>query len=207
MKRSTRSIVLGVSGAAVAAAVALGIGFLGSPAEERERRVDDRRLADLHEITAAADLYWTRHGRLPASLDDLAAEPGLNISTRDPTSSEMYEYRALDDGRYEVCATFATDSGGGNGKLLDRSEELSGLPRPGLAHCGPPRRSGGRARRVSGRVGARRGAALLPDARSVRRRPGCRPPPLRIAFVHAERDAAFRDRRAGDVQPLRVGMT
>jgi hypothetical protein len=111
MKRSTRSIVLGVSGAAVAVAVVLGIGFLGSPAQERERRVDDRRLADLHAITAAADLYWTRHGRLPASLDDLAAEPGLGISTRDPTTSEMYEYRALDDGRYEVCATFAAESG------------------------------------------------------------------------------------------------
>ncbi|MYH08984.1 MAG: hypothetical protein F4143_02255 [Gemmatimonadales bacterium] len=136
MKRSTRSIVLGVSGAAVAAAVALGIGFLGSPAEERERRVDDRRLADLHEITAAADLYWTRHGRLPASLDDLAAEPGLNISTRDPTSSEIYEYRALDDGRYEVCATFATDAGGATGSSSIVQRSCQGCHGPGSPIAG-----------------------------------------------------------------------
>ena len=112
MNLSPRSIVLGASGATVVAAVALGLVLLGPPAQERERRIDDRRVGDLHGIAAATGLYWTRHGRLPASLDDLAAEPGLRISTRDPTSSEMYGYRALDDGRYEVCATFATDSGG-----------------------------------------------------------------------------------------------
>ena len=112
MNLSPRSIVLGASGATVVAAVAFGLVLLGPPAQERERRIDDRRVADLHGIAAATDLYWTRHGRLPASLDDLVAEPGLRISTRDPTSSEMYGYRALDDGRYEVCATFATDSRG-----------------------------------------------------------------------------------------------
>ena len=123
MKLSPRSIALGVSGATVAAAVVIGLVSLGSPAQERERRVDDRRLADLHSITAAAELYRTRHGRLPASLDELAAEPGLRVNTRDPTSSEMYEYRALDDGRYEVCATFETDAGGaaGSSSIVQRS--------------------------------------------------------------------------------------
>ena len=123
MKLSPRSIVLGLSGAAVAAAVVLGVVFLGSPAQERERRIDDRRLSDLHGIGAAADLYWTRHGRLAASLDDLAAEPGVRISTRDPSTSEMYGYRALDEGRYEVCATFAADSGEptGSSSIIERS--------------------------------------------------------------------------------------
>ena len=112
MNLSPRTIVLGASGTAVVAAVVVGLVLLGNPAQERERRIDDRRAADLHAIAAATDLYWARHGQLPASLDDLAAEPGLRISTRDPTSSEMYGYRALDDGRYEVCATFAAESGG-----------------------------------------------------------------------------------------------
>lgn len=111
MKVSPRSIALVASIAAVVAAVGVGLVLLGSPAEERERRIDDRRVADLHGITAATDIYWTRHGRLPASLDDLAAEPGLRVSTSDPTSSETYGYRTLDDGRYEVCATFFADSG------------------------------------------------------------------------------------------------
>lgn len=110
MNLSPRSIALGAAVATVFAAVAVGLVLLGPPARERERRIDDRRVADLHGITAATNLYWTRHERLPASLDDLAAEPGLRINTRDPTSSEMYGYRVLDDGAYEVCATFAADS-------------------------------------------------------------------------------------------------
>lgn len=147
MNLSPRSIVLGASGTAVVAAVVVGLVLLGNPAQERERRIDDRRAGDLHGIAAAANLYWARHGRLPASLDELAAEPGLRISTRDPTSSEMYGYRVLDDGRYEVCATFAAESGGPSGStsILERSCQschalgspiATGVDEPVAAHLG-----------------------------------------------------------------------
>ena len=64
-------------------------------------------------------------------LDDLAAEPGLGISTRDPTSSDLYEYRALDEGRYEVCATFATDAGGSTGSSSIIQRSCQGCHGPG----------------------------------------------------------------------------
>ena len=131
MKPSARSIVFGASVTTVVAAVAVGLVFLGNPAQERERRIDDRRAADLHGIAVATDLYWTRHGRLPASLDDLAAEPGLRVSTRDPTSAEMYGYRALDDGRYEVCATFAAESAGPTGSTPILQRSCQGCHGPG----------------------------------------------------------------------------
>ncbi len=131
MNLSTRSIVLGASGTAVVAAVVVGLALLGPPAQERERRIDDRRAADLHGIVAATDLYRARHGRLPASLDELAAEPGLRISTRDPTSSELYGYRALDDGRYEVCATFAAESEGPTGSTPVLQRSCQGCHAPG----------------------------------------------------------------------------
>ena len=118
MKLSPRSILFGASVTAVVAGVAAGLIILGSPAQERERRIDDRRVADLHGIVAATDLYWTRHSRLPASLDDLTAEPGLGINTRDPASSETYGYQALDTARYEVCATFDTESGTAPGESI-----------------------------------------------------------------------------------------
>lgn len=123
MNLSPRSMALGAAVATVVAAVAVGLALLGPPAQERERRIDDRRVADLHGITAATDLYRARHGRLPASLDELAAEPGLSINTSDPTSSEMYGYRVLDDDGYEVCATFAADSGAptGSTSIIQRS--------------------------------------------------------------------------------------
>ena len=132
MKLSQRSIVLGAAGTAVVAAVVFGLVLLGPPAQERERRIDDRRVTDLHGIAAATNLYRTRHGRLPASLDDLAAEPGLRISTRDPTSSEMYGYRALDDGHYEVCATFAADSGAPTRSSSIVQRSCQGCHGPGL---------------------------------------------------------------------------
>ncbi len=131
MNLSPRSIVLGASGTAVVAAVVVGLVLLGNPAQERERRIDDRRAADLHAIAAATDLYRARHGQLPASLDDLAAEPGLRISTRDPTSAEMYGYRALDDGRYEVCATFAAESTGPTGTTPILQRSCQGCHAPG----------------------------------------------------------------------------
>ena len=131
MNLSPRSIVLGASGTAVVAAVVVGLVLLGNPAQERERRIDDRRAADLHAIAAATDLYWTRHGRLPASLDELAAEPGLRVSTSDPTSSETYGYRVLDDGRYEVCATFAEESGGPTVSLPIMERTCQGCHAPG----------------------------------------------------------------------------
>ncbi|MFQ5551524.1 MAG: hypothetical protein ACE5FJ_09850, partial [Gemmatimonadales bacterium] len=81
--------------------------ILGSPTEERARR----RVADLQGIAAATDLYWPRHSRLPVSLDDLTAEPGVRIGPRDPENSEIYGYQPLDSIRYEVCASFARESG------------------------------------------------------------------------------------------------
>ena len=111
-----RSIVLGAAVTAVAAAVVAGLVILGSPAEERERRIDDRRVAELHAIAAAADLYRSRHSRLPESLEELAAEPGMRINTRDPATAEVYGYQVLDSARYEVCATFDRESDGASGE-------------------------------------------------------------------------------------------
>jgi len=99
----------------VIGAVAIGYSLLESPGQERARRVDARRLADLQRIAAATDLYWTRHARLPESLGELALEPGVRIDTLDPTTSERYAYVSLDSVAYEVCATFERESDEGWG--------------------------------------------------------------------------------------------
>jgi hypothetical protein len=110
MKLSPGSVLLGASVTTVVAAVVAGLFVLGSPREERARRVDARRVVDLQAIVAATDLYWTRHSRLPASLDELNAEPGVSIKTGDPASSEFYGYQPLDSINYEVCASFERES-------------------------------------------------------------------------------------------------
>jgi hypothetical protein len=110
MKLSPGSVLLGASVTAVITAVVAGLFVLGSPTEERARRVDARRVAHLQAIAAATDLYWTRHSRLPLSLDELNAEPGVSINTRDPANSEFYGYQPLDSIHYEVCASFERES-------------------------------------------------------------------------------------------------
>tara|TARA_Y100000588_G_scaffold12165_1_gene13218 strand:- start:1093 stop:1524 length:432 start_codon:yes stop_codon:yes gene_type:complete len=111
MNTSSGSVLFGASVITVIVAVGVGLFILGSPAEERARRVDDRRVEDLQGIVAATDLYWTRHARLPVSLDELTSEPGVRIKTSDPANSEIYGYKAVDSIHYEVCASFEQVSG------------------------------------------------------------------------------------------------
>ena len=91
---------------------ALGGGFylVGPPADERARRLDTRRESDLQRLRLAADLYWTRNRRLPASLDELAREAGTNVFSRDPQSGEAYDYTVKAADLYELCATFTRAS-------------------------------------------------------------------------------------------------
>jgi hypothetical protein len=111
VKRLSRSQILGsLLTVVVVAAVAIGMFLLGSPAEERLRRLDERRVRDLGGIGRAVDLYWTRYGRLPSSLEELAREPGGNVSSHDPSTNAIYEYRALQAEMYELCAQFERDS-------------------------------------------------------------------------------------------------
>ena len=94
----------------VAVAIVTGIVMLGSPSEERRRRLDQRRVQDLTNLARAVDLYWTRHATLPASVPELLKEPGGRVSATDPGTSEQYEYRVLDGGQYELCARFERES-------------------------------------------------------------------------------------------------
>jgi hypothetical protein len=106
MNRLPGSLLLGAAALAVVAAVVTGLFVLGSPMEERERQLDNRRVADLQAIMAATNLYWTRYSRVPATLDELIAEPGVQLRTADPASSEVYGYQSMDGIRYQVCASF-----------------------------------------------------------------------------------------------------
>jgi len=83
---------------------------LGSPLEERARRLDERRVQELSGISRAIDVYWTRQAGLPASLDQLRTETGAMVSVTDPVTSAPYEFRTLDEQKYELCASFESES-------------------------------------------------------------------------------------------------
>jgi hypothetical protein len=96
----------GVLVVVVAAAVTTGIVIIGSPAEERTRRLDTRRVSDLRQISQSVEVYHTRHQRVPVSLDELSQEPGLAIVARDPVTGRPYGYQSIDSDSYQLCATF-----------------------------------------------------------------------------------------------------
>ncbi len=104
---SLRQATMGVVVVAVISAIVAGILLLGSPADERTRRLDERRVSDLIALARATDLYWTRHDRLPESIDQLVQEPGSSVSEQDPGTGAPYEYAAIEGKTYELCASFA----------------------------------------------------------------------------------------------------
>ena len=102
-----RGVVAIVFGAVAVVAVVAGLLLLGSPAAERNRRLDARRVDDLRALTRTVDLHWTRTGQLPSSLADLTANGGTALATGDPASGAPYDYRVLNGRRFELCARFA----------------------------------------------------------------------------------------------------
>jgi len=94
----------------VLAVVIIGVILLDSPAQERLRRLDERRVSDLREIAYAVDVYWTREGTVPSSLEELLNEREYYEELFDPETGEPYEYRALSSNIYELCAVFSRDA-------------------------------------------------------------------------------------------------
>ena len=107
---NVRSVVAITLIAVVVAVVIVGVILLDSPAQERLRRLDERRVDDLRSISAELDFYWTRERTLPSSLEELANKPGVFLELYDPETGQPYEYRVLGSKTYELCAEFARDT-------------------------------------------------------------------------------------------------
>jgi hypothetical protein len=111
MAMSGKRLLAVVLTVVVAAAVVTGIVIIGSPMDERTRRLDTRRVQDLQQISQAVQVYHGRHQRTPASLDELSKEPGFAIVVpRDPTTGQPYRYVSVDADSYELCGIFDRDS-------------------------------------------------------------------------------------------------
>jgi hypothetical protein len=103
--------LLVLAGMVVLATVAWAIAVMGSPAEQRRMRIDERRVDDLRQVEAAARAYRTGTGALPDTLDAIVARPGVALDVSDPETGSRYEYRKTAGDAFELCATFVTDTG------------------------------------------------------------------------------------------------
>ncbi len=110
MKPSLGKTILAIATTLIVASIITGVILVGSPSEGRLQRFDSTRIGDLRAIVVAVDSHWERNERLPTSLDELGEDPRTQVNTLDPGSAQSYEYRALDEERYELCATFDLES-------------------------------------------------------------------------------------------------
>lgn len=99
------------AGALVAILVVLALGFhrIGPRANRRAIRADERRIEDLRSI--AQEMYFRNRRQMP--MPATLAEPlqSARVSLNDPVTNAPYEYHLKSGSVYELCATFATDSG------------------------------------------------------------------------------------------------
>lgn len=110
MAVSGRTVILGFAIAVAFGAIVSGLIIVGSPSQARLRRLDERRVRDLVSITRAVNGYWTRNARLPASLGELRQNPGTDVESRDPLTSQPYGYDVVGGKTYELCADFQMES-------------------------------------------------------------------------------------------------
>lgn len=93
----------------VAATVVAAIFAMGGPAEQRQMRLDARRVDDLGNLAGEVRAYFESQGKLPPDLATLANQPG-NKPRLDPETQAPYAYEIVNPRRFRLCAVFANDS-------------------------------------------------------------------------------------------------
>jgi hypothetical protein len=106
---SRNQVFAGVATVAVLLGLTFGFHQAGSPGVQRLANADAARIEDLTTISGAVGRYFTAYGRLPRSIAELSAG-GSVLRLSDPDTKTTYEYRPLDERRFELCAVFSTDS-------------------------------------------------------------------------------------------------
>jgi hypothetical protein len=98
-----------VASLVVVATIVAAIAVMGSPSKQRLMRLDERRVDELGNIANQIESWRNEHGRLPGSLAELAAAPGVRVA-QDPASGRPYGYEVLGASEYRLCAQFDTDT-------------------------------------------------------------------------------------------------
>lgn len=106
--KMTRLAAIG-SSILILTAIVIGFFIVGSPSEQRVRRLDEQRVNDLGSLQSQIVNYWQQKGELPANLS-LLHDPLYGYEAPvDPVTGEPYEYEAAGELDFILCATFDTD--------------------------------------------------------------------------------------------------
>jgi hypothetical protein len=105
-----RRVIAVFATAFVVGLIVLAIGVAGTPADSRATRNDQKRSSDLATLAYVVEDAAAADGTLPPSLAYLVALGRVSPDLKDPATGAAYEYRTLENGRYELCAAFERTS-------------------------------------------------------------------------------------------------
>ncbi len=88
--------------------IAAGFVIIGSPASQRQLRLDQRRISDLQSLQSQIVYYWQQKESLPAQLSDLNDSLSYYTIPFDPETKEAYVYKRYSPLDFSLCATFGT---------------------------------------------------------------------------------------------------
>ncbi len=102
----TRTILAWILSIAVFVSIACGFMIIGTPAQQRDRRMDEQRINHLQQLQGELITYWTQKATLPSTLLDVEDSiSGFTIPV-DPETKEQYEYVVTSPLSLKLCATF-----------------------------------------------------------------------------------------------------
>lgn len=99
-------IVVGV----VAVAIVASFFIIGTPGDERLRRFDETRVSDLSAIQSEILNFWIKKEVLPQTLNELESDLNYFTIPTDPQTKASYEYKALSQYQFELCANFVAEN-------------------------------------------------------------------------------------------------
>jgi len=94
----------------VLASIVMGFFIVGTPGQQRSRKMDDQRIMDLQTIQGQIVDYWSRKQILPKNLEGLQDNISGFIVPMDPDTKESYEYNIIESLKFELCTDFVTSS-------------------------------------------------------------------------------------------------
>jgi hypothetical protein len=105
-KVKTKIIIVAV---VILMAIIYGIVLIGSPAMQRAKMMDERRVNDLSSIQSQiVYTQWENKGTVPTSLDALKDPISNYLVPTDPETGTDYTYNKISKNSFELCATFKT---------------------------------------------------------------------------------------------------
>lgn len=99
---------------------------VGSPATNRLRAYDQRRIENLSNIASCLEGYWLENGKVLTTLKEVMNSRNCGYLDEaafgDPETQMPYDYAVIDADTYSLCATFSLpDEQGGAQYFVDRS--------------------------------------------------------------------------------------